>query len=82
MKERTFLYDDGENFIIWSTDDKNAELICVHGDYVYYYVPNKLPDMILLTQLMERMNLGENDRNNIRNVILDLYDSWRMNNIK
>ena len=82
MKERTFLYDDGESFIIWSESDKAVELICVYGDHVYYYLPNKLPDMILLTQLMERMKLGENDRNNIRNVILDLYDSWRINNIK
>lgn len=80
MKERTFLYDDGENFIIWSTDDKSAELICVKGDRVFYYVPNRLLDMVLFTQLMEKMNFGENDQNNIRNVVMEKYDEWKAAN--
>lgn len=79
MKTREMLFDDGENFIIWSTDDKNAELICVKGDRVFYYLPNKLLDMVLFTQLMEKMNLGKNDQDNIRNVVMDLYDSWKAN---
>lgn len=80
MKTREIIYDNqDENFIIWSTDDKIAELICVKGDRVFYYVPNKLLDMVLFTKLMEKMKLGENDQNNIRNVVLDLYDAWKAN---
>lgn len=79
MKKREMLFDNGEDFIIWSTDDKIAELICVKGDRVFYYLPNRLLDMVLFTQLMQKMNLGENDQNNIRNVVLDLYDAWKAN---
>lgn len=83
MKKREIIYDNhDEDFIIWSTDDRNAELICIKGDRVFYYCPGQLLDMVLFTQLMQKMNLGENDQNNIRNVVLDLYDSWRINNIK
>ena len=79
MKERTIIYNSFNDMIIWSTWSNGCEIICIHGDKVYYYVPNKLPDMILLTQLMERMKLGENDRNNIRNVVMDLYDEFVKN---
>lgn len=79
MKKREFLYDDGENFIIWSEDDRSVELICVKGDRVYYYVPNRLLDMLLFTQLMERMNLAEVDQNNIRNIVMERYDAWKQN---
>lgn len=82
MKKREFLYDNGEDFIIWSEDDRSVELICVKGDRVYYYVPNRLLDMLLFTQLMERLNLGENDQNNIRNIVMDLYDTWRKKCLK
>lgn len=82
MKKRSFLYDDGENFIIWSETDSTVELICVYGDKVFYYVPNSLIDNVLFTQLMERLNIGENDRNNIRNIVMEMYDSWRKENIK
>ena len=78
MKMREIIYDDGENFIIWSECDEGVELICVHGDKVFYYTPNKLPDMILFTELMKRLNIGENDRNGIRNYIMELYDRWRI----
>ena len=77
MKKRLFLFDDGEQFIIWSEHENGVELICVKGDTVYYYVPNKLPDMILFTQLMERMHISENDRNNIRNIVIEMYDDWK-----
>lgn len=80
MKKREILFDNEEDFIIWSTDDKTAELICVKGDRVFYYVPNKILDMILFTQLMEKMKLGENDRTNIRNAVMDLYDNWKAAN--
>ena len=78
MKERQFLFDNGESFIIWSESDKAVELICVHGDHVYYYVPNKLPDMLLLSDLMTRMNIAENDQNNIRNYIFEMYDDFKL----
>ena len=81
MKERTIIFDNhDEDFIIWSTDDKNAELICVRGDRVFYYLPNKILDMLLFTKLMESMNLGKNDRDNIRNVVMEKYDEWKAAN--
>ena len=83
MKERTIIFDNhDDDFIIWSTDDKSAELICVKGDRVFYYVPNRLLDMVLFTQLMEKMNLGKNDQDNIRNVVMDLYDTFKKKGIK
>ena len=82
MKTREIIYDDGENFIIWSESDKAVELICVYGDHVYYYVPNKLPDMILLTQLMEKMNISEDGRNGIRNTIMEMYDEFKLKSKK
>ena len=77
MKERTIIYNSFNDMIIWSTWSDGCEVICVHGDHVYYYVPNKLPDMILLTQLMEKMNISEDGRNGIRNTIMELYDDWK-----
>ena len=81
MKERTFLYDDGDNnFIIWSTNDDVAEIIAVYDDRVFYYLPNKILDIVLFTQLMEKMNISEDGRNGIRNTIMEFYDEWKAAN--
>lgn len=81
MKKREIIFDNhDENFIIWSTNDDVAEIIAVYGDRVFYYVPNKILDMVLFTQLMEKMNISEDGRNGIRNTIMELYDTWKAAN--
>ena len=77
MKKREIIYDDQENFLIWSEWEDGVELIAVYGDKCFYYCPGQLLDMVLFTDLLKRMNIGQNDRDNIRNYVLDLYDQWR-----
>ena len=77
MKDRKVIYDDQENFIIWNEWEDGVEIIVIYGDKALYYQPGQLLDMVLFTQILEKLNLGEYDRNNIRNIIFDLYDSWK-----
>ena len=67
------IYDDGESFIQYH----NGQVIIVHGDRVNYFKPNKLIDMIIMHDVMERMHLNEMDREAITTCILDIYDEER-----
>lgn len=77
MKEREIIYNSFDDMIIWSTWSDGCEVICIHGDHVFYYCPGQLLDMVLFTDLLKRMNIGSNDRDNIRNYVGELYDEWK-----
>lgn len=70
MIRRHMIYDDGESFIQYH----KGQVIIVHGDRVNYFKPNRLIDMIIMHDVMERMKLNEQDREAITTCILDIYD--------
>lgn len=70
MIRRHFIYDNGEDFIMYH----KGQVIIVHGDRVNYFKPNRLIDLIIMHEVMERMNLNEQDREAITTCILDIYD--------
>ena len=76
MIRRHFIYDNGEDFIMYH----KGQVIIVHGDRVNYFKPNRLIDMIIMHEVMERMNLNEQDREAITTCILDIYDEERGKN--
>lgn len=73
MNERIFLFDNEHDSIIWN----KGEIITIKDDKVNYFKPNDLMDLVLMDFIIETMNLGLNDRNNIRNYIFDLYDEYK-----
>ena len=73
MEERIFLFDNGHDSIIWN----KGEIITIKDDKVNYFKPNNLMDLVFMDFIMQTMNLGLNDRNNIRNYIFDLYDEYK-----
>ena len=77
MRTLERIYSDDENFIVISECKTGIELVCVYGDKVFYYVPNRLLDMVLFSKLMERMNISEDEQNEIRNTVGDKFDSWK-----
>lgn len=73
MEERIFLFDNEHDSIIWN----KGEIITIKDDKVNYFKPNDLMDLVFMDFIMQTMNLGLNDRNNIRNYIFDLYDEYK-----
>lgn len=69
------IFNSANNSIIFS----DGELIVIKEDKVRYLKANNLLDLVRLHFYMEEMNIGENDRENLTNVILDVYDSWKFN---
>ena len=76
MIRRHMIYDDGESFIQYH----KGQVIIVHGDRVNYFKPNRLIDMIIMHDVMERMHLNERDREAITTCIHDIYDEERGKN--
>lgn len=77
MIKREIIYDDVDgNAIIWCQDNEDAEITCIYEDKEMYYEPDKLLDIVLFTQVMDSMSVGENDRNNIRKYITELWDEF------
>lgn len=67
------IFNSANNSIIFD----NGELIVIQGDKVRYLKANNLLDLVRLHFYMEEMNIGENDRENLTKVVLDLYDEWK-----
>ena len=78
MIKREILWDnvDGDA-IVWCQNNEDVEITCISGDKEMYYDPDKLLDTVLFIQVMDKMHIGDNDRNNIRKYIIELWDEFK-----
>lgn len=77
MIKREILWDnvDGDA-IVWCQNNDDADITCISGDKEMYYDPDKLLDTVLFTQVMDSMNISDEDRNNIRHYITELWNEF------
>ena len=69
---REIVYETQHDMIVFV----NGEICVVNDDTVRWLKANSLIDLIALQYYMERMSLGDNDREGITAYILELYDKY------